>query len=1144
MSASTSANGTEVVFARRPFDPSPYRAVIAEGATIKQVVESVPNLDDRFWEFGVVCINGNPIDRRYWHCFKPKVSTREKELVVTMHLAPAGGLSKSKGGGGKGSGGGKSVLTIIAAIAIVAIATFISAGGLTVLAPGLFSAGAFGAGTIGAALAAAAVSTVGLMALNALTPTPSVEAETFSDRTRQDRNSFSDGNVLTPGGIIPRVIGTHKVYPPLVSTPLIDIEDDNEVIEATYALSGPHALLDIRVDNVDIDDIDDLEYQTREGWSDDTNIALFSRYGIVETPQQELSQHILDEDVKRKFKHPLAPNQDLPVWHGFTVPTDPDEIWIQLVAPQGLYHQTSDITLAVPFRVRMRPEGSSTWINLPEVHLVNKIQSALRRTIKLKFVADAGEVPSAPTPPTTYGWLEVYHDVPEQTTNNPGGAGTFGGWDADPHFETGGAFNTAAYTHKGSDNVTIYLFGSTFANEGKRWEIQMMRGVAYDPANFTESTYVYAGLGTDVHDFFLYKLSDGSISGTSAGDAVVAQSPENLISSMVVLRVSAVFNEIPVKRKSEEQASGLALIALRGRNKALNKVSVQASGYVPDWNGTEWANWVTTSNPAPHYRDILTGELNYDPMPTSVMDDDNLLEWRKFCTDFNLTVDIVAEGRSVAEIANTVAACGRAKHRFSDLLGVTIDNPRQSQSPVQIFSPRNSNGFRYDVPFAKRPDAYIIGYKDASVGYEDNQIIVYDPESSAETAGSFESITIEGIVERSKVEQRMLFDIGQLDWRPASYAIDTDIESLVCRRGDLIGLSHDVIQPRAGFARIKDVMVNAGNVESIIVDNKMQLSTGTDFFGLSNVFTEPDIFLVGAEFGAAIRLLDGTILTKQLSSTGLTDELEFAVPFPTPAALVEDCLVVVGDVGQEYGRFIVKELIPQKDLSARLLLVTEAPELHPVYEDDFGEYAIASGIASGFTNQWSATNLTYSVQAQGISGSVSGQEMKMTVTSDAHRFASYNAVGNEYAHVEVEAGLYVVAASGAATGQAGVVVRGGGTSSTQSGYVCRLLSTGGGAAGGGIELGYFVGGTFTAIATAAFSWAVNTRYRMKLSAMHTDIKAKIWAASGSEPDDWTIEVWDEEISDAGYVGLYAFEDTGDPAFDYIKVQSFEVTKTG
>jgi hypothetical protein len=1124
---------TEVLFPRKPFDGNPYRGVVAEGSTLQEIVDSVPNLPQRFATQGVVCINGEVVDRSLWGAIRPKLSRPGREIVVTMHLAPAGGMSKSKGGGG----GGKGILTVIAAIAIIAVATFISAGGLTVLAPGIFGA-SFGAGTLGASLAAAAVSTVGLLALNALTPTPSVETESFSDRTRQDKASFADGNIISPGGIIPRVIGFHKIYPPLVSSPLIDVVDDNEIIEVMYALSGPHSWSDIRIDNFDIDEIDDVEYSTREGWTDDPDIVLFSRYGVVETPQLELSTHILDEEVKRKFKHPNTPNQDLPIWHGFIVPAEADEIWIQLIAPQGYYHQTDDAAdIAVPFRLRIRPEGSVTWINLPEVHLVNKISSVFRRMIKLKWT----DTLPTPNPPTTYGWRDAFYSVPPQTTNNPAGEVNFGGWEADAHFDSGGAINAPDNVRLFVDEVNMYLYGSTFESD-RRWELQIMRGVAFKRGSFTASTYTYAGLGTNVHEMFLYKLSDGTVSGTANGEAIVPQNQEQLIASTMALRISAVYNETPVRRKTTEQASGLALLAIRGRNKSLNKVSAIAAGYVPDWTGTEWSNYTTTTNPAPHFRDVLVGELNYDPVHPSMMDDDNLAYWRQICDDLDLTVNLVAEGRSIAELLNTLCACGRAKPRFSDLLGVMLDTPRQQESPVQIFSPRNSNGFRFDLPLAKKPDAYIVSYKDVDQGYEDNQIIVYDPRSSEETAGSFESLTIEGIIERDKVEQRMLFDIGQLDWRPATYALDTDIESLVCRRGDLIGLSHDVIQPRAGFARVKDVLVSGPNVTGIEVDSELQLSTGTDFFALTDVFAEPDIFLVGTEFGAAIRLADGTVITKKLSSTGLTDTLNFETPFTTPAALIEDCLVVVGETSQEYGRFIVKELIPQQDLTARLLLVAEAPELYPFTYDDISEYSAGAGIAAGFTNRWSATNLTYSVQTEGIAGSVAGKELKLTATSDAHRFASLNVPSNLYRDVVVTAGLYVVAASGVSTGQAGVVARGSGAGASEAGYVFRLLSTAGGAAGGGVQVGKLVAGTFTSLGTAAFAWAVNTRYFMKLSCIRGYIKARVWPAASSEPDTWNIEIEDTSIEDAGYVGVYSFEDTADPAFDYTSVQTTEVTK--
>ena len=1355
--------GIPVAFARKPFGGDVYRGVAAEGQSLLEIVESTPGLDDRFKKFGEIAINGDFVPRQYWHVVRPKAYSEGRPVVVTLHLAPFGG--GGRGGGGRG-GSGKSIITIIAAIAIVAIASFISAGGLTTLAPSLFSTSLFGSGTIGAALAAAAVSTAGLLALQALTPSPSAPSETFADRSRQDRSASADGNIVQPGGIIPRVIGSFKIFPPLVSSPLIDLVDDNEVIEAVYALAGPHSMTDVRIDGFPADDLEELDYQVREGFTDDFDLNLVERYGIVDSPQIELSMHIVDEEVKRRLKHVGTPTADLPVWHGVVVPSQPDEIWLQIIAPQGFFNQIDDDDRpTVPFRLRVRQEGESTWINFPEIHLCQRISSAFRRMIRLKFVSGSGAVPSEPTPPTVFGWRNAYREVPAQTTNNPGGAPSTGGWTADAHFADGAGFQDTVNIHLTGQDATYYLYGATFAGT-RRWEIQVIRGNTYLRDSFTPSTYVYSGLGSNVHDFFGYKASDGSIADTIAGDPVIPQSTENIIASTILLRASAVYNTLPVVRPSETQACGLALLAMKGRNKNFTRVSVQAAGYVPDWDGTEWANLVTTSNPAPHFRDILVGELNYDPVAPSVLDNDSLLEWRDVCEDRDYTCDLISEGRSVAELLNIVAGCGRAKPMLSDLLGVAIDINRQDQTPVQLFTPRNSNSFRFDVPFTKVPDAYIVSYRNADVGYEEDQLIVYNPGANQETADRFESVTFEGIVDDNKVARRMEFDAAQLTYRPATYAIDTDIEYLVCRKGDLVGLTHDIIQARAGFARIKVITENAGNTESITIDNKVQLSTGTDIFGLSNIFTEPNIFDVGPPMGVAIRLSDGSIITKVLDSSGLTDVLEFATPFATPSALDVDCLVVVGDVDSEYGRFIVKEIVPQPDLTARLVLVAEAPELHPMYTEDFSAAALTtgapesqravllhfdntdastsfldeeghtftaagnaqidtatskfggsaglfdgngdwisasdsadfnlgsgdwtidfwfnctaaggtteaiagqsdasataastsfriqrdtsnfirafvcvgtsfftvvgttqftstlnagwhhvafvrdggnlklfidgvqeggntaitgtinnsaevlrvgmdhagtadpwtgwidefrmtvgtalwtsnfivptkpSGAPAGWTARWATSGVTYDVQTAAIAGSVSGKELKVTASQDARRVLTIDELSNVYSDVEITVSMYVVGHAAANGGTGGPAIRVAGTQGAETGCVLRLITDGTGAAGAGIQIIVYSGGSNVNIPSSPvpFVWSVNTRYWLKMSAIGSHFKAKVWEDGDPEPDDWMLDEINTNVLGPGYIGVNNFPAASDPAFDYVQVKILEVQK--
>jgi hypothetical protein len=64
-----------------------------------------------------------------------------------------------------------------------------------------------------------------------------------------------------------------------------------------------------------------------------------------------------------------------------------------------------------------------------------------------------------------------------------------------------------------------------------------------------------------------------------------------------------------------------------------------------------------------------------------------------------------------------------------------------------------------------------------------------------------------------------------------------------------------------------------------------------------------------------------------------------------------------------------------------------------------------------------------------------------------------------------------------------------------------------------------VSGTATTLQTASFSASANTLYSVRFRISGTSLSAKVWAASGSEPTNWTATATDSSQSSAGYTGL-------------------------
>jgi hypothetical protein len=144
--------------------------------------------------------------------------------------------------------------------------------------------------------------------------------------------------------------------------------------------------------------------------------------------------------------------------------------------------------------------------------------------------------------------------------------------------------------------------------------------------------------------------------------------------------------------------------------------------------------------------------------------------------------------------------------------------------------------------------------------------------------------------------------------RGGIYVLNSDIENIVCRRGDLVAVLTDVLDSTAGYARIKSVTVVAGNVTGLVLDATVTVGAGPT--------------------AVAIRFDSGAISVHQINQVSVdTNAVTFTVPFPDNGFIIEGSLVAVGQSSKVYKRLIVASITPGADLTARITLFDEAPNL-------------------------------------------------------------------------------------------------------------------------------------------------------------------------------------------------------------------------
>jgi hypothetical protein len=673
--------------------------------------------------------------------------------------------------------------------------------------------------------------------------------------------------------------------------------------------------------------------------------TLITRYGKTAQPNIRLAKHQIDngDDPDDQPSRDILSNQFVPERSSPAAQTvvargrSLDEVWVTLTFAAGMSYFDDDFESdwfnGVAFRIRIRELGGKVWRNLPEVHVHDRRTAPFLRMLVFRWdneVLPGGKATA--NPPSGKGWRAAYTSVPTQTITPAG----IGGWEADEHFQASGSSVTylAGQKNNGGNIASTGLrnirltteraefFLNTLVDKGPL-EIEIRRSQLYIASKFNYTTYVMNtnppddSVANGVVDLFGYLTLSNSfrtlLKQSNAGDDII------------VGRVASVWNTPPIARWGT-----FAPIYARIKGRNLDALSVKASGLVPDYDSdTErWEGLHATSNPAPHYRDILIGSLNDNRIPESLVNDQVLVEWRERCDEFGFTCDAVFENNTVERALEVVASCGYARPRQAELWDVAQDRDFTFVNPVQMFTPRNMRNFRWEKAFLRqRPDGLRVKFTDAAEDYTERTIIVPRPDLLGAATSRLEEIRYEGLVSERNAVTKAVYDQRQVTERFTFYYGEVDAEHLVCRRGDLVLVQHDTLDRFAGYSRILSTTKVDGEITSITLDGSVLQPSELRFFEASPVFfSGGSIDFFSDSIGIVIRRKDGTSITLSaaLSPNGFV--LYPTIPIDDSDNLIErECLVMMGRLLKTSRRMVVFDIQPRTDLTAQITFVDEAP---------------------------------------------------------------------------------------------------------------------------------------------------------------------------------------------------------------------------
>ena len=271
----------------------------------------------------------------------------------------------------------------------------------------------------------------------------------------------------------------------------------------------------------------------------------------------------------------------------------------------------------------------------------------------------------------------------------------------------------------------------------------------------------------------------------------------------------------------------VALVALRIRssnqlNGVINNYNADVALLCSDYNPSTGL-WTTgeTSNPASLARHVMQGPANAYPKTDGELDLPKLQAWHQFCAARGLTYNRVHDyDASRLEVLADVAGAGRATpHDDGVKWGVTIDRPQSTY--VAAISPRNSWDFEGTTPQVQFPDGHRVQFIDATNGHQQAERIIPFPGVSPDAVAVTEDMSHPGITDPSLIWLETRRRQYELIYRPHTYTVSQDIESMVLTRGDLAALSHDVLDRDHVPARVR--MVDGNDV---VIDTPVSMDAG------------------------------------------------------------------------------------------------------------------------------------------------------------------------------------------------------------------------------------------------------------------------------------------------------------------------------
>jgi hypothetical protein len=415
-------------------------------------------------------------------------------------------------------------------------------------------------------------------------------------------------------------------------------------------------------------------------------------------------------------------------------------------------------------------------------------------------------------------------------------------------------------------------------------------------------------------------------------------------------------------------------------NGSIDGVNAIVQTICSDWNRTT-QQWTprATSNPASLFAYVLTHSGNAYRIKTEDIDAQidvvALQKWHEFCDDNQLEFNsVVTQTQSVMDVLRDICAAGRASPSYVDgKWTVVVDKPRDYVT--QHFTPHNSWGFESTKLLPRLPDAFRVTFANRDKAYQADEILVFNFGKTSATAEIFEELSLPGVTNARQAKHLARWHLAQTKLRPEIYTLNVDFEYLVCNRGDLVRVAHDVPLWGTGTGRIVEI-----NGNTLTLSEPLTLVAGTQY----QIRIRTNV--VSSAPGATNSLLYQLI---PVSTTGTYNTV--TTTSAISGGVEVDNLYMLGEIAKESQELVVLSIEPSDNTSARLTLADYSPEIYTLDLNSEDDLPSRDPNITGDSNQAVLNTIT---QAPIIVGASSGSALAEEIATGTFQNVLLISFGN------------------------------------------------------------------------------------------------------------------------------------------------------